>query len=381
MDKAYIFYGPDHEFESYVAENITGTERTDFSEFIRRLDEKSRRLYVAQDGDEQFDYDSFMEVENLVVSSDEYASVRDNVILNFAGFLSTHRIENLFVQNPPLAIAKKLEFLASDSVVRHYEYPRLTKPLLKTFHQGFDEAIVGQETAFKDLLISLYSLTRKAFRKPVVILFFGPSGVGKTETAKFLSKHLGGELFRKQMSMFQNSDFMTYLFGGNHQEDSFAKDLLKRKTNVILLDEFDKANPVFHSAFYQLFDEGMFVDKNHTAMLDSPVIICTSNYTTKEEVRNQLGDPIFSRFDAMVRFDPLGPESSAVITKRLLKREIRLLDADEAKLLEASKIEAQFEPYYKNLKNARLIERLVKEVVYSKLLAGLLDANDHPEAR
>ena len=72
------------------------------------------------------------------------------------------------------------------------------------------------------------------------MLFYGSSGIGKTETANFISACLEEKIFRKQFSMFQNNQFSTYLFGGAHYEKSFAKDLLDRESNVILLDEFDK---------------------------------------------------------------------------------------------------------------------------------------------
>ena len=91
----------------------------------------------------------------------------------------------------------------------------------------------------------------------MVLMFYGPSGVGKTETAKFISKALGEKIFRKQFSMFHSEEFSDYLFGENHSRPCFAKDLLERESNVILLDEFDKPAPVFHSVFYQLFDEGV----------------------------------------------------------------------------------------------------------------------------
>lgn len=53
---------------------------------------------------------------------------------------------------------------------------------------------------------------------------------------------------------------------------SFAKDLLDRESNIILLDEFDKANPVFHSAFYQLFDEGKYEDQNYYVKLEKSYV-------------------------------------------------------------------------------------------------------------
>jgi ATP-dependent Clp protease ATP-binding subunit ClpA len=81
--------------------------------------------------------------------------------------------------------------------------------------------------------------------KPVVMMFYGNSGIGKTETAKFISKILGQNLFRKQFSMFHSGEFQSYIFGGNHSQGCFARDLLERESNVILLDEFDKPHLFF----------------------------------------------------------------------------------------------------------------------------------------
>ena len=60
-------------------------------------------------------------------------------------------------------------------------------------------------------------------------------------------------------TVYGNFKFYRGIIWRLHQK-SFAKDLLARDSNVILLDEFDKANSIFHSAFYQLFDEGIFED-------------------------------------------------------------------------------------------------------------------------
>ena len=128
---------------------------------------------------------------------------------------------------------------------------------------------------------------------------------GKTETAQFVNGLLGGTLLRKQFSMFHNEKFASYLFGGTHSEASFARDLLDRESGVILIDEFDKANSVFHSAFYQLFDGGAFEDKNYSIELGPSLIICTSNYGTEDEIRKALGDALYSRFDSLVHFKPL----------------------------------------------------------------------------
>ena len=94
--------------------------------------------------------------------------------------------------------------------------------------------------------------------------------------------------------MYQNNESANYLFGGKYNEKSFAKDLIGRDSNVILLDEFDKAYSVFHSAFYQLFDEGIYEDQNYKVDVRHALIICTSNYKSKDEVREKLGNPILT---------------------------------------------------------------------------------------
>lgn len=94
----------------------------------------------------------------------------------------------------------------------------------------------------------------------MVLLFYGPSGVGKTETAKQLSGAMGGGLTRIQFSMFQNQEAFDYVFGAEHSKGSFARDLLGGEANIILLDEFDKVNHGLYNAFYELFDEGVLTD-------------------------------------------------------------------------------------------------------------------------
>lgn len=118
------------------------------------------------------------------------------------------------------------------------------------------------------LLATLYPLLQKSSkRKPIVLMFYGKSGVGKTKTTKFIGKVLGQPLYRKQFSMFHSREFQGYLFGGTHSQASFSCDLLERGSNVLLIDEFDKPHPVFHSDFYRLLDKGIFEDKNYQLSL------------------------------------------------------------------------------------------------------------------
>ena len=113
--------------------------------------------------------------------------------------------------------------------------------------------------------------------------------------------------------MYQSNDFAEYLFGGKHGKATFAKDLIDRDSNIILIDEFDKCNTVFHSAFYQVFDEGVFEDENYKVNLHNAVIICTSNYKSIDEIKESIGPALYSRFDSIIKFNELSFENKVQI--------------------------------------------------------------------
>ncbi|MDD4421529.1 MAG: AAA family ATPase, partial [Eubacteriales bacterium] len=291
MKKITVFYGPKKGYEKLIP-----NDNTSLSEFITNDDAKRKEIIIKQQNQgQEYEVEKIKtHIDNLVAYSESYAGITEGAVQSFISILSGYDIDNLFLQNPPIQIRQQFEQTFPKIVeVKKYNYKTLTKSAFLKINNSFSEYIVGQEKAKERILVSLYPLLNKSNRKPMVLMFYGPSGVGKTETAKFISKTLGEKLFRKQFSMFHSGEFSDYLFGGNHSQPCFAKDLLERESNVILLDEFDKPAPVFHSAFYQLFDEGVFEDKNYHVELFNSIIICTSNYQNEEEIRKHLGDPIF----------------------------------------------------------------------------------------
>ncbi len=246
--------------------------------------------------------------------------------------------------------------------------------ILQTFNSEYDDIIIGQESVKTKVLQAIYPLMSDGQRKPVVVLFFGDTGIGKTETANYLAKLLKGQLMRKQFSMYQNNEFANYLFGGSNNEGSFAKDLLDRDCNVILLDEFDKANPVFHSAFYQLFDEGIFEDKNYRVNLDYSIIICTSNYKTEDEIVEHLGSAIFNRFDAVIHFEDLTIPAKEKITDKIIhqtseeyKKKAICLDEMILQRLRSAAIQCS---------NVREIKRLIKNTFSLYAVRKLCDKKE-----
>ena len=68
-----------------------------------------------------------------------------------------------------------------------------------------------------------------------------------------------------------------------HQNYNMVTEEIIRGINI----EFDKAYAVFHSAFYQLFDEGIYEDQNYRVDVRHAIIICTSNYKSKDEIKEK----------------------------------------------------------------------------------------------
>lgn len=369
MDKIIIFYGSDEEFNKIIP-----IEARSFTDVINEIDENHRTVARSW-GDE------VPEAENLVIHSSEYLGVREHVIINFANFIGEVDVQNMYIQNPPLCISEQLHRIYDKQGIiseNHQTYNEITKDIIRQFYREYDDHVIGQKTAKMEILQALYPLMNKRQKKPVVILFYGDSGIGKTETAHYLAKLLDGKPMRKQFSMYQNSDFAMYLFGGNHEKSSFARDLLGRDSNVILLDEFDKANTFAYSAFYQLFDEGVFEDQNYKVNLEYAVIICTSNFKTKSEAKAQLGAPIFNRFDAVIHFEDLSREAKTRIAadyyqeiSEKYKEENIELDEETLSCLQKATVE---------LSNAREIKRLIQDT-FSYLAIRKLCLEDIDQCR
>jgi len=372
-NKIIIYYGPKTGFEKLLNEyGVSDENQMTLSRLVRLDDESNRKYQLTIPSQETPSVEPIM-VGNLVSFSDEYASIKVHAILNFDNLFSSFIINNIFLHNPPQLIAKKMEKSFPDiTTIIKFQYKQIDEKQIKKINSNFENRIIGQPNAKRSLLRALVHLTNGKQTKPAVILLYGPSGVGKTETAKYLAEVMGGKLFRKQFSMFQNSDYVTYLFGGEHSENSFAKEVLEREANVLLLDEFDKVNPLFHSAFYQFFDEGIFEDNNYSVDARGAIIICTSNYLSENDIKNQLGEPIYSRIETCIKYEELSPDNVKKIINECIEREWKKIPIKDKRIIDKEAIKHDFNEYLPKLKNARMIENFVRQVISDKILDRIL---------
>lgn len=365
--KVTVYYGP----LSWVKKELGRRKRLGLLEIVYERDELNRHFTHSMPGQEPLEEKAVERPTHVVAESGDYASLNEHVITNFAGLIRSINPKHLHLHNPPALVQTQLERIF-DVKVKRYEYPVVMRDALVKIHEGFADHLVGQAVVKEQLLAALYPLTSVGRVKPVVLMFYGPSGVGKTETAQFVNSLLGGELLRKQFSMFQNEKFASYLFGGHHMETSFARDLLDRESGVILIDEFDKASSVFHSAFYQLFDGGVFEDKNYHVELGPALIICTSNYGSESQIREALGDALYSRFDVLIRFQELSREEIQQILGSLVDKRLATLTAEERGVLDQEVLRVGLQRLIGNGGNVRKLGKTVDEVISIQLVRALI---------
>jgi len=372
--KILFYFGPKRGFDKQLP-----CERKTLSELVAEDDAKRKQVTHVAKSEDGREVEPIkigkLYCENLVAYSESYSGITESAVQGFLNILGDYKIDHLYLQNPPTQIQHQLIQTYPTMVsVRKFGYKKFSKSMFHKIDEQFERKIIGQIKVKKRLLISLYPLIAKNVkRKPVVMMFYGNSGIGKTETARFISEIMGQKLLRKQLSMFQSGEFQNYLFGGNHAQSCFARDLLERESNVILLDEFDKLHPVFHNAFYQLFDEGVFEDKNYKVELYNSIIICTSNYQSEAEIRKNLGDPIFFRFDKFIHFEDLDIGALKLIISKHIEERFEKLSHPDKLIVDREYIKKQLYDNVTRLSNVRQISNIVEEYFGMQLVENILE--------
>lgn len=291
--------------------------------------------------------------------------------------------EEIYLHNPPkkffnsLKQQVKSEFLN----IEQSTFAKISEEQLKRISEDLNEKIVGQEKAKKSLLRKLVTQLVRTNAKPLVLMFYGEPGIGKTETAKQLSFTLYGNnnIIREQMSMVGGESSVKYFKSTNHSEDSFSKTLLNRESNVILLDEFALAPAFFHSTFFQMFDEGIYEDQNYKVDLSNSIIICTSNFKSRLEIEKNIDIALLSRFDGFVKFSPLSIDEKKQILKLTYSKIIssEYIDERYQEYLDEDKILACIESHLNTLPNVRAIRKYVEDVVADELLEVIINGKSN----
>lgn len=367
MDKIEIYWGADKDFEAA----IDGLEDIHFLADVVNHINKTDLKIEGVEGTK----DPPMEVENLLVHTDDYGGVREWALLGFSNNILRNLkvdIKNLWLCNPPTKIYEDVVKNYDKEIITEHrtQHPEITLEDMRKMFEGFNDAVIGQPHVMKRTLSSIYALRNSERKRPVTLLFLGDSGIGKTETAKYISSCLGSDMVRIQFSMQQTNNAYQYIFGADHGDDSLARELIRRSSNVILLDEFDKVSSSFYNAFYQMFDEGTFVDANYSVDVSKCIIICTTNYRTEEEAEKYLGTPIYSRFSKVIIFNPISIDNKLRIARKCYARLMEQINAEDKELIKTNSILPLFERVIREgaYPNMRMLKNDIEDAINFEVL-------------
>lgn len=270
--------------------------------------------------------------------------------------------------------------------------------------------LINQDEAVREVASSLRRARAEiSSRKGPMgsFLFLGPTGVGKTETAKALTSiYFGSEnrMIRLDMSEFQDVSDIPRLLGTTKEPGFFTTQVREDPFSLILLDEIEKAHPNILNLFLQVLDEGHITDgMGRKISFEHSIIIATSNAGYKvilealrsskplSEVKERLLNTLFeqgtfrpefiNRFDAVVLFQSLTKEHLLSISQLMLNKLARNLQRQGIEFviteaLKAKIVELGYNPTYGARNMQRTIQDKIENVLASSLLGGKIKRGD-----
>jgi len=284
------------------------------------------------------------------------------------------------------------------------------KKILLNLEKLIHKRIINQDKAVDEISGSLRrARAQVTIRKGPLgcFLFLGPTGVGKTETAKALTEiYFGSEskMIRLDMSEFQTLKDIPRLIGSAQEQGLLTTQVRENPFSLILLDEIEKAHPNILNLFLQVLDEGILTDGlGRKIHFKDSIIIATSNAGYKiilkalkdkedwKNVKQKLLDYIFekaifrpefiNRFDDVIVFTPLSPENLLDISQLMLQKlkknlKEKDIDFEITQALKEKIVELGYNPVFGARQMRRVIQNKVENVLAEAILSNKLNGGD-----
>ncbi len=288
-------------------------------------------------------------------------------VLDLAGARARRRAGPVVTPN---AVAEVVASLADMPIERLMESDA---DRFLALEQLVGEKVVGHQSALHKIAkILRRNAAGLGSKRPIgTFLLLGPTGVGKTETAKAVAEalfHSDNAVTRLDMAEYSEPHAVARLIGappgyvGHDSGGQLTEAVRRRPYQVVLLDEIEKAHPDVLQSFLSVFDEGRMTDgRGRTVDFTNTVILMTSNLggehlscqpkrrvgfgaddrapshaDTEAEViaaaRAQLSPELYNRIDETLVFEPLTREEVREIARRLLARTAKALSERQIKL-------------------------------------------------
>lgn len=271
---------------------------------------------------------------------------------------------------------------------------------IKSNLYGQDEAV---EKVVEKIILSRSGLNDE--NKPMAsFMLAGPTGTGKTELARQLSKHLNLKLIRYDMSEFMESTSVAKMTGsaqgyvGYEEGGRLINDIKQNPHSILLLDEFEKAHPKIQNMFLQILEEAELTSSDGTkADFRNVIILFTTNAGTKigktvgfgnksgesksiAQIEKMFTPEFRNRLDGIIQFNPLGKEQIRKVAEKLISQLKQVLETQELQLELDEEVydyivENGFNPEMGARPMKRLIEQEIKIPISKLLVLGKLKRN------
>lgn len=281
---------------------------------------------------------------------------------------------------------------------------------LRDLYKELEAHVIGQNQAVDKVARAIRRNRiglNKSGRPIGSFLFVGPTGVGKTETAKQLAKQLFGSkdaMIRFDMSEYMDKTSTSKLIGaapgyvGYEEAGQLTEQVRRHPYSLILLDEVEKAHPDVMHMFLQILDDGRLTDsQGRTVSFKDTIIIMTSNAGTGDAVAsvgfgaeaagsthsiidkltNYFKPEFLNRFDDIVQFNALTKEDLMKIVNLMIADVNRMLKEKDLHITVPDDVDEKLVDLgYDPKMGARPLRRVIQEQIEDRIADYVLDHGD-----